>query len=81
MWRGDLLADDREAQTHLFYDQYWAREPQGYGGESWYTHSTNKASAPIGMWAAPAAGNICFCSLAKHQHHRRRLPGWHAGHD
>lgn len=60
MWRGDLLADNREAQTHLFYDQYWVRDPQGFGGESWYTYSTNYtgSSTNWGMWGTtiPAAG-------------------------
>jgi murein DD-endopeptidase MepM/ murein hydrolase activator NlpD len=60
MWRGDLLADNGEAQTQLFYDQYWVYDPEGYGGESWYTYSTNDLglSTNWGMWGAtiPAAG-------------------------
>ena len=41
LWRGGLLADNSTAQMHLFYNQYWVRDPKGYGGESWYTATTN----------------------------------------
>lgn len=52
MWRGDLLADNREPQMQLFYDQYWTRDARGYGGESWYTRSTNIGgnSTNWGIW-------------------------------
>jgi len=52
MWRGGLLADNRSAQMHLFYNQYWMREGRGYGGESWYTLSVNTANGSTnwGMW-------------------------------
>jgi murein DD-endopeptidase MepM/ murein hydrolase activator NlpD len=52
MWRGDLLADNGEPQTRLFYDQDWIHDTQGYGGGSWYTNSTNQAgtSTNWGMW-------------------------------
>jgi murein DD-endopeptidase MepM/ murein hydrolase activator NlpD len=36
-WKGDLIADNREAQAQLFYNKYWYRDPNGYAGESWYT--------------------------------------------
>ncbi len=60
LWRGGLVADDRTAQTVLFYNQYWWRDPLGYGGGSWYTQSTNTPinSTNWAMWGAniPKAG-------------------------
>ena len=86
MWRGDLLADNREAQTHLFYDQYWAREPQGYGGESWYTHSTmdKGLSTNWGLWGTtiPAAGQYTVSATwPKHAENTTAAvyQVWHAG--
>ena len=86
MWRGDLLADNREAQTHLFYDQYWVRAPEGYGGESWYTYTTNYtgSSTNWGMWGAtiPAAGQYTvFATWPKHADNTTAAvyQVWHAG--
>ncbi len=60
MWRGGLLADNRTPQMHLFFNQYWTRDPRGYGGESWYTRSTQSPSSSTnwGMWGTtlPQAG-------------------------
>jgi murein DD-endopeptidase MepM/ murein hydrolase activator NlpD len=60
MWRGDLLADNGEPQTRLFYNQDWARDSKGYGGESWYTSSSTQAANATnwGMWGTniPTAG-------------------------
>ena len=60
MWRGGLLADNRTAQMRLFYNQYWMRDTQGYGGESWYTRASDTAGSSTnwGMWGTtlPSAG-------------------------
>ena len=86
MWRGDLLADNREAQTHLFYDQYWVRDSQGFGGESWYTYTTNYAglSTNWGMWGAtiPTAGEYTVSAYwPRHDENTTAAvyQVWHAG--
>lgn len=54
VWQGDLLADNNEAQTILFYTAYWNVDTAGYGGSSWYTPSVNSLSSSTnwGLWAA-----------------------------
>jgi Peptidase family M23 len=51
-WQGDLIADNREAQSQLFYNKYWYRDPNGYAGESWYTMTvtTTGSSTNWGIW-------------------------------
>lgn len=51
-WKGDLIADNREAQAQLFYNKYWHRDPYGYAGESWYTMSvtTPGSSTNWAIW-------------------------------
>lgn len=52
MWRGDALADDLEAQSHLFYGPDWVRSAGGYAGGAWYTYSTQNPnnSTNWGVW-------------------------------
>jgi hypothetical protein len=86
MWRGDLLADNGEPQTHLFYDLYWLREPLGFGGEAWYTLSANFVglSTNWGIWGAtiPTAGQ--YTVSATWPRHAENTTAavyqvWHAG--
>jgi murein DD-endopeptidase MepM/ murein hydrolase activator NlpD len=52
MWKGDLIADNGEAQAQFFYYDYWWREPRGYGGDSYWTYGMTDASKSSnwGMW-------------------------------
>ena len=86
MWRGDLLADNGEPQTYLFYDRYWVREAGGYGGESWYTYSANDLglSTNWGIWGTsiPTAGQYTVSAFwPKHAENTTAAvyQVWHAG--
>lgn len=60
LWRGGLLADHGEATMQIFYEPYWSRDPQGHGGGSWYSHTTDQPgnSTNWAIWGGyiPAAG-------------------------
>ena len=54
MWQGDLIADNYEAQSQLFYVDYWWLEERGYGGDSYWTYgmtNTNN-STNWGLWGS-----------------------------
>lgn len=52
MWQGNLTADNREAQSQLFYRTYWYRDANGYNDESWWTYSMTSAASSTnwGIW-------------------------------
>jgi murein DD-endopeptidase MepM/ murein hydrolase activator NlpD len=54
VWEGDLIADNGEAQSILFYTAYWNYDPVGYGGSSWFTLTVDTAvqSRNWGLWVS-----------------------------
>lgn len=51
-WEGDLIADNREFQSQLFYRSFWNTDNNGYNNESQFTYSVKNSSASTnwGIW-------------------------------
>ncbi|MBI9044367.1 MAG: peptidoglycan DD-metalloendopeptidase family protein [Anaerolineaceae bacterium] len=52
MWKGDLIADNGESQSQMFYRSFWEHANLGYAGTAAYTYTVNSSSRSTnwGMW-------------------------------